>query len=390
MMKQDDKTTTLKQPATDPKEEETKEEETPATMTKQNTTTAGSADDPDQENGKNEGLQAVGIASSAATTSPSFESDVRDTIEPLPAASTSNPARPQRVPSTPGAHRVDGPNAHAASIASSTGLGLQPPQEEVEEEEEEEEEEEDERTLLVEEAFVVESVCPTPETATETHDDPSDPEVGRISGSSSSDEQEVIEGKPMQDDITRSKQKKGREHAQKKRSPLWVVLGVLFVIVILLVVTLCALPDAEKKETDNLPSLESYNSDSLYPSTTNTSQPPSAALAEPAVYPPFREDLLSIAIQNAIQDVDSPSYHANLWMLQDPHLDSCSPGRQLQQFHMAWLHFTTSEEHWIQKENWLSYNISECQWYSSWGHHQKWSHVPSVTKDLALCDTLIL
>jgi len=386
-MKQDDKTTTLKQPATDPKEEETKEEETPATMTKQNTTTAGSADDPDQENGKNEGLQAVGIASSAATASPSFESNVRDTIEPLPAASTSNPARPQRVPSTPGAHRVDGPNAHAASIASSTGLGLQPPQEEVEEEEEEEEEEEDERTLLVEEAFVVESVCPTPETATETHDDPSDPEVGRISGSSSSDEQEVIEGKPMQDDITRSKQKKGREHAQKKRSPLWVVLGVLFVIVILLVVTLYALPDAEKKETDNLPSLESYNSDSLYPSTTNTSQPPSAALAEPAVYPPFREDLLSIAIQNAIQDVDSPSYHANLWMLQDPHLDSYSPGRQLQRFHMAWLYFTTSGEHWIQKENWLSYNISECQWYSSWGHHQKWSHVPSVTKDLALCDS---
>ncbi|CAB9520550.1 Leucine Rich Repeat [Seminavis robusta] len=105
--------------------------------------------------------------------------------------------------------------------------------------------------------------------------------------------------------------------------------------------------------------------------------PPILEITVGTLYPPFQDHLPAATIK-AIQDVDSPLYEANRWMLQDPNLKNYPRERQRQRFYMAMLYYATNGDSWLQQDGWMSYNISECQWFTSssystdypyyWGH----------------------
>ena len=86
---------------------------------------------------------------------------------------------------------------------------------------------------------------------------------------------------------------------------------------------------------------------------------------------PFRDDLPQ-DILNTLFDVGSNYHLANAWMIQDPHLDTYSPERQMQRFLMVSLYYTMNGHNWMRSDHWLSYEVSNCEWFnrgSSLGIH---------------------
>jgi hypothetical protein len=80
---------------------------------------------------------------------------------------------------------------------------------------------------------------------------------------------------------------------------------------------------------------------------------------------PFSKDLPEFVISSIIHERDSPFYHANLWLLNDPNLESHSVQRKKQRFYLAVLFYATNGENWTNNNDWLSHNVSECEWFSS-------------------------
>ncbi|CAB9514339.1 Leucine Rich Repeat [Seminavis robusta] len=81
-------------------------------------------------------------------------------------------------------------------------------------------------------------------------------------------------------------------------------------------------------------------------------------------YLPFDEDLPTATIEKIQGDTSSPQYKANAWLSQDPSFQLYSPFRKQQRFAMAVHYFATGGETWLRNDDWLSYNVSECHWYS--------------------------
>lgn len=85
--------------------------------------------------------------------------------------------------------------------------------------------------------------------------------------------------------------------------------------------------------------------------------------ADYKLFPPFRDDLPVFTL-NQIQHGGSVYYWANRWMLDDPHLDTYSYERSLQRFGLVMTYYTTHGDNWTRRDHWLSYDVSECEWYS--------------------------
>jgi hypothetical protein len=79
----------------------------------------------------------------------------------------------------------------------------------------------------------------------------------------------------------------------------------------------------------------------------------------------FSDDLPEHVVSSIKYERDSPFYHANLWLLQDPNLDAYSHQRKMQRFYLAMLFFATNGQNWTSNNHWLSYTVSECEWFSS-------------------------
>lgn len=92
------------------------------------------------------------------------------------------------------------------------------------------------------------------------------------------------------------------------------------------------------------------------------SSPQSQQEADSTNYSLFQEGLPFAAIK-VIEEVGSPYYLANIWMRKDENLNSYSKLRQRQRFILASLYYGTGGDSWFQNDNWLSYDISECDWY---------------------------
>jgi len=83
------------------------------------------------------------------------------------------------------------------------------------------------------------------------------------------------------------------------------------------------------------------------------------------MYPPFDPDLLLASTVKAIEeDTESPQYKANLWMWNDPLLQTYLPWQQQQRFALVAKYYATGGQDWFRNDNWLSYSVSECDWYS--------------------------
>jgi len=145
--------------------------------------------------------------------------------------------------------------------------------------------------------------------------------------------------------------------AIQKRRALWLWMGLVVGLVIVVGTLAIVLPLVLAKKNNNNSNVQVPLANQSY--TGSQAKTNDTSL----LYPPFREDLHP-AILPGIQTIGSQHYHANLWMLQDPHLHSYSPDRQLQRFHfVAFFHYTHGQD-WFQKDHWLSHEISECLWFT--------------------------
>ena len=130
----------------------------------------------------------------------------------------------------------------------------------------------------------------------------------------------------------------------------WVVIGLIIVVIAAGVAIPLAIAD------------DGTNMDSNAPNAT-------------AFYPPFHDDLPKEVIA-CIQDTNSACSLANAWMIQDPLMNTYSVERQNQRFYMTAFYHSMGGENWTRNDNWLSYDVSECEWYmrnSSLSIHG-WNH----------------
>ncbi|CAB9520607.1 LRR receptor-like serine threonine-protein kinase [Seminavis robusta] len=102
-------------------------------------------------------------------------------------------------------------------------------------------------------------------------------------------------------------------------------------------------------------SSKSNNTDCVILDTNKTSPP---------MFEPIIDGLLSSSVTN-IQVVNSSQFLAYRWLLGDPNVKEYNNTDLQSHFAMATLYFSTDGENWNHTDNWLSYNHSVCQWYSS-------------------------
>ncbi|CAB9504376.1 Leucine Rich Repeat [Seminavis robusta] len=138
------------------------------------------------------------------------------------------------------------------------------------------------------------------------------------------------------------------------RLPFVAVLLLVLVAALLAIVLIPTLSQDDSKETDEIPSQEG--------------QPAEIPLDEEitATYPPFDNSstLHHITLTDILEKPDSPRSKANTWMWNDPLLESYPSWRQHQRFAMAVIYFSTEGDHWLQNDDWLSYEVPECEWFS--------------------------
>ncbi|CAB9526370.1 Leucine Rich Repeat [Seminavis robusta] len=181
-------------------------------------------------------------------------------------------------------------------------------------------------------------------------------------------EMEVYDAQILPDRKKRHNANQQRD--SKKCVGILVVLGMLAVVAVVLIPVFLLRSDSSTRTSG------SHNSENVKGNNVSTSHNSSSAAEDhsvqvhvfteqpvPTLYPPF-QDSLPVAIQKEIEDPSSPFYLANLWMLQDPNLHNYSEERQKQRFYMAILYYATNGDSWLQKDGWMSYNVSECQWFS--------------------------
>ncbi|CAB9502102.1 Leucine Rich Repeat [Seminavis robusta] len=116
------------------------------------------------------------------------------------------------------------------------------------------------------------------------------------------------------------------------------------------------------------------NSTDTTPTETQTRAPTANDISAQAiiVYPPY-DETLPVATLKAIQDPSSPLYHGNAWMMNDPNLDSYPLWRKHQRFSMVTQYYGAAGDDWFRKDDWLSYDVSECAWYTSKNPNNPWT-----------------
>jgi hypothetical protein len=75
--------------------------------------------------------------------------------------------------------------------------------------------------------------------------------------------------------------------------------------------------------------------------------------------------LFQDSTQEALLESDSPQSLALEWVLADPNLVHYDDQRILQRFALATFFYSTSGDQWNNQTYWLSYDRSECEWYSN-------------------------
>ncbi|CAB9522456.1 Leucine Rich Repeat [Seminavis robusta] len=103
------------------------------------------------------------------------------------------------------------------------------------------------------------------------------------------------------------------------------------------------------------------------------SSDPSVAIgtfAEPALtnrshwYPPFDSALHQNTRKAILDDPTGPQARANNWMWEDPYLDSHPKWQKIQRFALAVVYHAMEGDNWFRNDNWLSYEVPECEWFS--------------------------
>ena len=159
-----------------------------------------------------------------------------------------------------------------------------------------------------------------------------------------------------------------RRERQSRTSCMVVWVGLAFLLLLAAAVAIVLgvlLPaSSEKSEEKSLPASVEKSAEKFkekFMGNGTAGDPGSSS--EDILYPPFAGSLQSHLI-DATEDLGSPHHKANRWVLQDPNFDSYSPERLQQRFHCSSFHFLFGGDDWHQNDNWLSCDVSECEWFS--------------------------
>lgn len=98
------------------------------------------------------------------------------------------------------------------------------------------------------------------------------------------------------------------------------------------------------------------------------------------------DNLPSYSIEAILKDASSPQANAYRWMLNDPYRTNYTNTRLLQRFALATIAYAFGGglgNTWKNDEDWLSYDVDECQW-----HQERESHFyPEVPTNFSCSDT---
>ncbi|CAB9519454.1 Leucine Rich Repeat [Seminavis robusta] len=81
-------------------------------------------------------------------------------------------------------------------------------------------------------------------------------------------------------------------------------------------------------------------------------------------YPPFDSTLHQNTRKAILDDPTGPQASANNWMWEDPYLDSYPRWQKIQRFSLAVVYHAMEGDNWFRNDNWLSYEVPECEWFS--------------------------
>ena len=167
------------------------------------------------------------------------------------------------------------------------------------------------------------------------------------------EEEDVVDAKPM----TSSR----KDDRTSSRWAKWVA----FAIVLVSLVTVVAVASA-------MLSRSSSDATTGSSTTTNGSDQPAEQDSD-GMYPPFSTDL-PLPIVAEMNNTESPLHHANRWIIEDPNMATYIKDRLEQRFNLVALYHLFGGDNWTRNDDWLSYEIHECDRYS--GYRDKSPDVP--------------
>ena len=80
---------------------------------------------------------------------------------------------------------------------------------------------------------------------------------------------------------------------------------------------------------------------------------------------PFSVDLLPNSTQFAVKNPESSQSKALQWVFDDPNFKTYNASRAIQRFALATLYYSTNGGFWTEDTNWLSHEVHECRWFTS-------------------------
>ncbi|CAB9508343.1 Leucine Rich Repeat [Seminavis robusta] len=180
---------------------------------------------------------------------------------------------------------------------------------------------------------------------------------------------------PLAQEIT-SDPNKPPSPSQKRNVPLGIMLMIAGVILIvgipLIVIAVTSSSDDANSQSDG----------TMAPSTLSPTAVPSAA---PSLSP---EGLLLSYLPDytSVEEMSETSAQAFQWVLDDPNLDEylLEEWRAVQRFALASLYYATNGDKWISNDHWLSYNVSECEWFAN----QDWGIEANEKRQLAFLNAI--
>jgi len=98
-------------------------------------------------------------------------------------------------------------------------------------------------------------------------------------------------------------------------------------------------------------------------STVSITPQPTPNLSPTPAPTPYVVGLRDFTLQ-AMENPESPQSKAYTWLRNDPKLANYSEAKREQRMALATFYYATDGNDWIVDQNWLSYNVDECEWFS--------------------------
>ena len=179
---------------------------------------------------------------------------------------------------------------------------------------------------------------------------------------------ELVDAKPLPD-------RKDQQLAQRQRAFWFVLLAVLLMGLLIIIGLVLILRPTDDSSNSSVASSLVVDANDPFDMDAGMQQQrhDGRDTMAPKHYPPFQSDLPRDILTD-IEDGATIEYKANMWMQNDPNLESYSRQRQRQRFALAAFYYATLGDGWTRNDGWLDYGSSECDWY--WAYSPDSSYSP--------------